>query len=67
MAPFFSGMAIGIAILIPLVILIFAIRFLLLIGAFFYGFARAAHASWVKAHPPKNPMRADSMTCSGPK
>ena len=39
MAPFFSGMAIGIAILIPLVILIFAIRFLLLIGAFFYGFA----------------------------
>ncbi len=51
MQPFFSGMAIGLAILIPLVILIFAFRILYLGGAFVYGFFRAAHASWVKAHP----------------
>ncbi len=44
-------MAIGLAILIPLVILIFAFRILYLGGAFVYGFFRAAHASWVKAHP----------------
>jgi len=49
--PFFSGMAIGLAILIPVVILMFAFRILYLVGAFFYGFLRAAHASWVKAHP----------------
>ena len=48
MEPFFGGMAIGLAILIPIVILMFAI---LIPGAFFYGFLRAAHASWVKAHP----------------
>jgi len=60
-------MAIGLAILIPLVILIFAIRILMMIGAFLYGFSRAAHASWVKGHPPKNPVSADSITCSGPK
>jgi hypothetical protein len=42
MEPFFSGMAIGLAILIPLVIAMFAIRVLCLIGAFVYGFIAAA-------------------------
>jgi hypothetical protein len=45
MEPFFSGMAIGLAILIPLVILMFAIRVLYLIGAFVYGFILAAATS----------------------
>lgn len=44
-------MAIGLAILIPVVILMFAFRILYLVGAFLYGFISAAHASWVKAHP----------------
>jgi hypothetical protein len=57
MAPFFSGMAIGLAILIPIVILMFAFRILYLVGAFVYGFVIAAHASWVKAHP-KQPHAA---------
>jgi len=51
MEPFFSGMAIGLLILIPLVILIFAFYIVLAIGAFFFGFFRVAHASWVKTHP----------------
>jgi len=37
MEPFFSGMAIGIAILIPLVILMFIGRVLFLFGAILYG------------------------------
>ena len=47
MEPFFSGMAIGLVLLILMVPLLL----LFLIGCFFYGFFRAARASWVKAHP----------------
>jgi hypothetical protein len=46
--PFFSGMAIGLVILIPLVILIFVGRVLFLIGIFICAFVGAAHNSWVK-------------------
>ena len=52
MEPFFSGVALGLLILIPLVLLVFAIRLLMLAGAFVYGFAGAAHASWAQAHAP---------------
>lgn len=45
-------MAIGLAILIPLVILIFTIRVLYLIGAFVYGFIVAATASAGRRRPP---------------
>jgi uncharacterized protein YhhL (DUF1145 family) len=55
MEPFFSGMAIGIAILIPLVILMFALRILILVGAFVYGFVVAAVSH-------RRPARLDSHT-----
>ncbi|MBF6569984.1 MAG: hypothetical protein IVW54_14035 [Candidatus Binataceae bacterium] len=38
MAPFFGGVAIGLAILIPVVLAMFAIRLLYLFCAFIYGF-----------------------------
>ena len=42
MEPFFSGMGIGLAILIPLVILMLIGRVLFLFGSFVWGFIRAA-------------------------
>jgi len=62
MEPFFSGMAIGLAILIPIVILMFAIRILFLLGAFVYGFLVAAHASWARRHPVASPDAGASGT-----
>jgi len=58
MEPFFGGMAIGIALLIPLVILLFAIRVLMLIGAFVFGFvlaATSAAARRLRARVPDSP------------
>ncbi len=49
MEPFFSGVALGLLILIPLVFLMFAAQLLILAGAFVYGFVAAAHASWVRS------------------
>jgi len=45
METFISGMAIGLAILIPIVLLLFIARLLYLIGAFVYGFILAACSS----------------------
>jgi hypothetical protein len=38
MEPFFSGMAIGLAIVIPILVLLFAVRIVYLGGCFLYGF-----------------------------